>query len=105
MLHLHDPRYQCTEIMIFQRHHTNTRARVLLVCDASNQPTSGSERHQSAVDSVSRSMKAHIRDSRRHPPCAICSAFHLKVPLPSIRSPAAHLGTLLDLQCDCVVAL
>lgn len=75
-----------------------------VVCDASNQPTSGSDRHQSALDSVSPSMTAHIRDSQYHPQCATCSTFHLKVPLPSICSHGAHLGDFLRSQgCSLIV--
>lgn len=66
-----------------------------VVCDASNQPTSGSDRHQSAMVSITRSMNAHIRDGRYHPQGAICSTFHLKVPLPSICMLGAHFGEFL----------
>lgn len=62
-----------------------------VVCDASNQPTSGSDRHQSATDFISPSMTAHIRDGRYHPQDAICSTFHLKMPLPSLCLLGVHL--------------
>lgn len=62
-----------------------------VVCDASNQPTSGSDRHQSATDFISPSMTAHIRDGRYHPQGAICSTFHLKMPLPSLCLLGVHL--------------
>lgn len=63
--------------------------------DASNQPTSGLDRHQSTKTLVSPSMAAHIRDGRYHPQGAICSAFHFKVPLPSLCSLVAHLRDFL----------
>lgn len=74
---------------------TETLSLCPVVCDASNQPTSGLDRHQSAMVSISPSMTAHIRDGRYHPQGAICSTFHVKVPLPSICSLGAHLGNFV----------
>lgn len=62
------------------------------VCDASNQPTSGLDKHQSATDSVSPSMAARVRVGRHHPQGAICTAFHPKAPLVSSCSLCGHDG-------------
>lgn len=65
--------------------------------DAGNQPTSGSDRHQSAMDPISLSMTAHIRAGQHHPPTATCSKFNLKAGLPSICTLGARSARL---DCD-----
>lgn len=58
------------------------------------------------MDFVSHSMTAYIRDGWYHPQCAICSTFHVKVPLPSISALGVHLRDFLMSQgCSSIATL